>query len=143
MIIDYDELMASHAAVGETPDNPDSPEGSEPLSYRQLKSIFYNCIGHWLLQNGKGSYFLYSFLMIFNFIFVISHIFNIMISTAKYLCCRPKKKKKSALENGEGSSGVQANEIEIVFKHHTALPYSLGQWIDFSLINHLGRYVCM
>ena len=39
---------------------------------------------------------------------------------------RPKKKKKSVAENGEGSSAVQPNEIEIIFRNHTALPPSIG-----------------
>lgn len=100
---DYDELLASHAAVGETPDNPDSPGEQETLPYR------------------------------------------------------PKKKKKATggLENGEGTSnGIQPNEIEIIFKHHTALPHSLVErlgenntrYIKTSLdasIDHLIKFIEM
>ncbi|XP_023344763.1 E3 ubiquitin-protein ligase RING2-A [Eurytemora carolleeae] len=57
---DYDELLASHAAVGDTPDQADSPGESDTLPYR------------------------------------------------------PKKKKKAGGENGEGSSNLQPNEIEII-----------------------------
>ena len=33
--LDYDELMASHAAVGESPNDPDSPQGDgDTVPYR-------------------------------------------------------------------------------------------------------------
>jgi len=69
---DYDELLASHAAVGETPDQADSPQDGETMPYR------------------------------------------------------PKKKKRTNAENGtEGGSSLQPNEIEVIFRAHTAIPQSL------------------
>ncbi len=36
--VDYDELMASHAAVGESPNDPDSPQNDgDTLPYRWAK----------------------------------------------------------------------------------------------------------
>ena len=34
IFLDYDELLASHAAVGDTPDQADSPGESDTLPYR-------------------------------------------------------------------------------------------------------------
>ena len=41
---------------------------------------------------------------------------------------RPKKKKKAGGENGEGSSNLQPNEIEIIFRNHPTLPQETGIW---------------
>ena len=39
---------------------------------------------------------------------------------------RPKKKKKAGGENGEGSSALQPNEIEIIFRNHPS-PFLMFQ----------------
>ena len=45
---------------------------------------------------------------------------------------RPKKKKKAGGENGEGSSALQPNEIEIIFRNHPSLPQDIGSYDNLS-----------
>lgn len=97
---DYDELMASHAAVGESPNDPDSPQGDG--------------------------------------------------DTVPY---RPKKKKKTSLENGgESNTVMQPNEIEIIFKTHASVTPELASRLGDNCtryiktcieasVDHLAKYL--